>query len=86
MGHDIFGRVGGWFPTEDPGLSNGPGSVLVLMFEIVLLMVTVGAETSWAIEFASPGSLCYSNEVRSSSGASRWPRAKSVDEIGRAHV
>jgi hypothetical protein len=46
------------------------------MIEIVMLMVTVGAETSWAIEFASPGSLCYSNEVRSSSGASRWPRAK----------
>jgi hypothetical protein len=54
------------------------------MIEIVMLMVTVGAETSWAIEFASPDGLCYSNEVRSSSGASRWPRAKSVDDKGPA--
>jgi hypothetical protein len=31
---DVWGTIysagsGGWFPTEDPGLSNGPGSVLV---------------------------------------------------------
>ena len=46
------------------------------MFEIVKLAAAAGAAKSRDIEFASPGGLCYSNEVRSSSGASWWPRAQ----------
>ena len=38
-------------------------------------MAVEKAAKSWDLEFASPGGLCYSNEVRSSSGASWWPRA-----------